>query len=269
VAKIIRRLNFLILKSSKSKNIYLGIVVVINNLLNQLEIYFVEKVKLFTVNGGGRTMKKVFCLTVILLAILLVVFSCQKSTDLFEPQSDNEMSSLAKKPENPGKPPKEDQQKYSVTLNFLPDNQFDLDASYYLNIPDATDPDAFYEAPNETDHIIIHSEIQTSSDFTSAHIAIFPDLDEQMGHPDGMPIWVYRVGVNTDNKIDNLYWWGQCYPNTTNQTIQETGRYLASIQLWRGNASGKHARKVFDSTDDPNFQTFDGIEHGYMPIYVN
>jgi len=54
-------------------------------------------------------MKKVFCLTAVVIVFMLFLFGCQKSTDLLEPQSvdENDMSNLSKKPEGPpGKPPK-------------------------------------------------------------------------------------------------------------------------------------------------------------------
>ena len=120
------------------------------------------------------------------------------------------------------------------------------------------------------------------STFYSIRLYVYPDLEAPWGEPDGEGKTIlYRSGV-TDNVYSletDFYWWGQTQNDPDNAdynirmiTPNECGQYLAIVVLRRiivKNKKGTMTDGVYSSTEDPNFQEYDGITKGYIPIQVN
>jgi len=109
-----------------------------------------------------------------------------------------------------------------------------------------------------------------------------PDIDEETGLEEGTMGFMYSLSytekfTELENPI-NFYWWGQKREfddnnHTSIRTLSqdECGLYLVRISLRQELRIGKRiiSHSVYSSVDDPNFAVYDGIAHGYVPIYVN
>ena len=113
-------------------------------------------------------------------------------------------------------------------------------------------------------------------------LAFAPDLDMD-GTPDSEDFtmgFTYSFGLDqklTECLEENiLFWWGQRtsmydYPHCCLRilTQEECGRYLVKIMLRQEATKGKGGRTshpVYSSTEDADFQEYDDITKGYVPI---
>jgi len=102
-------------------------------------------------------MKKAFYLTAVLLVPMLIFLSCQKSTDLLEPQTadENKVNNLTKKPVKPPSPPNDDPvihsfsigEKFVIQDNEVLDENFEIDLSsgstFSFDVSHGSDPIKF------------------------------------------------------------------------------------------------------------------------------
>ncbi len=211
-------------------------------------------------------MKSIFYLLTILFLSLLL--SCSE-----EPPTGVDENVLAKKKGGA-------KVKYSTTLeltDFTADCNYPPDPCESIQPP--TEPPAGLSLGQYTT-ITVSAESKSrkgGSKFDRIVLVIYPDIDRD-GSPDEdledgndfMVVYVASVGEPTYvySETDLFYWWGQeiifnrpvqCY-----RILQdgEQGQYLAKINLRLAN------RGVYGSTLDPDFQSYPGIEQGYVPFEV-
>ena len=198
------------------------------------------------------------------------------------------IESIAKKPDQDGGKP--DKTKYSCSL--IPSSEsFSVNLNYYGGecIQGACyEPTYKYEPidlnPDQYISFSVNAQSLNGKDWFNYIVLVFyPDLDMD-GSPDtDDAIMSFSYSLGYDQKYTEysaskiLFWWGQRrftydYPYCCLRmlTQEECGRYLVKIWLRQelNNKKGVRSisRPVYNSNEDANFQEYDNITKGYVPI---
>lgn len=223
----------------------------------------------------------------IILSTCFLFFGCSDQPTNISSNEDYTESDLSKKPTND----KETQDvKYTSTV-LLSNNNFNIVPDYYENKEPISCYDYNYSTQPEdltseqSISIAVEANSLNSKDwFNTVLVILEKDVDEN-GQPDddgeflifGKSLDYYQKFTETPDPVI-FYWWGQWRdidPNTYSCFLMtcEPGQYLLRVSLRQElkNKKGNFGvnKAVYSSVDDPNFQGYEGIALGYVPVFVN